>query len=563
MKIPYRTISSFVDEMSKTAAKQPLGTLFGQQVKATVKRGTKQQLKKLKKLKKTAGLMDILRLGKEVAKNKKARQTMAEGLLQSHEAERAAVKAAKKLRYAKYDSAVEKAEKIKKGAKRGGIGLGLLGAGALGASMLSGDGGDDDEGKARLSGIVPYSQKDVAGLRKSTRPSASGIKGLGGLGVPVGLPSYKSKAPPSDPIQAWRDSTFSKKGSINPLLLASMLGAGGGALIAGEGNRTKGALLGAGLAPIGGVAGTVIAAKRALKHAPGKAIARGAAGAVGGTAVGGLAAGLLARGNKREKTANDMMGGSAMEQPAMGTGKGVRGKLMGRGIANGTGKGMKLRKTAEEEAGESVADVLGNMFAQSEDPYAQQAQFMPEPMPEQSFWADQGATDQQNIDDPAYGHGKGLKNLKGKAAPQMTAGFNPKTAPGAFKKKAGASKGLRAAARKMYGRLARKETVLNSATPLGNMLNQKAHDLAAGKTLAKEIGKARRGGITPLNGSLIGTNGTGSGLAKKAAARFFGNLAKQAGGTQKVIMGGTATPQPPAPPVPPPPPTVKTGARKR
>ena len=126
-------------------------------------------------------------------------------------------------------------------------------------------------------------------------------------------------------------------------------------------------------------------------------------------------------------------------------------------------------------------------------------------------------------------------------------------------KEAGLPKGLRAAAEKMIdGGLPYRGEGAGGAYLAGKYYNAK-QGLDAAKMIGKAKKQARAGGEFNNRMKREGL----AELAQKTAAQFFGNLAKQAGGTQKVIMGGTAAPQPPAPPVPPPTTTVKTGARKR
>jgi hypothetical protein len=101
-------------------------------------------------------------------------------------------------------------------------------------------------------------------------------------------------------------------------------------------------------------------------------------GAAIGAGAGGLTGGLLSRGSEKKA----MMDG--LEQPAMGTGKGM--------------KRPKAMKKRAQEGEPDVQDVLSEMLSQS--------QYQPDP--QESFWADQGSTMQEGIDDPVYGHGKGL-----------------------------------------------------------------------------------------------------------------------------------------------------------
>jgi hypothetical protein len=128
-------------------------------------------------------------------------------------------------------------------------------------------------------------------------------------------------------------------------------------------------------------------------------------------------------------------GAGAMEQPAMGTGKGAKpGTRQGVPLINGTGTGLKKKtiKKMAEDAGASVEDVLSEMMAQSQARHD-----------DQPFWADQGSTESMASDDPAYGHGKGLKGKgvkKGKLAPPFTDTFNPTDLPQAFGKKSMAKK---------------------------------------------------------------------------------------------------------------------------
>ena len=120
------------------------------------------------------------------------------------------------------------------------------------------------------------------------------------------------------------------------------------------------------------------------------------------------------------------------------------------------GKGGKLgalKKTSEEEAGDNVQDVLAEMLAQSQGGSEQEPMFQ-DYQPQEPSWADQGSTDQMAVEDPIYGHGKGLKNMHGKAAPKMTAGFNPKTAPGAFKSKGGKQSIAKKASDHFFGKSA-------------------------------------------------------------------------------------------------------------
>lgn len=224
--------------------------------------------------------------------------------------------------------------------------------------------------------------------------------------------------------------------TANPNKALALAGAGTGAATAGEGNRLKGAVLGGGLGAVGGhvggfaggvargvPAGTRFAKMKAKYPGLGaKELARlskaslnspqGRKVTLGGIAAGGLGGGLLAGRAAHDKTA--MMGG--MEQPAMGTGSGKAPKNT-RPKGNATERFIvsrspgKLKKTAADEAGETVQDVLSEMLRQS--------QYQPEP--EQPFWADQGATAQESVDDPAYGHGKGLKSKKAKSPAMKTA----------------------------------------------------------------------------------------------------------------------------------------------
>jgi len=196
---------------------------------------------------------------------------------------------------------------------------------------------------------------------------------------------------------------------------AELAGAAAGGLAAGEDHRTQGILGGALLGHYGNKLGRFAATKATAKRSAAPlANKRGASGKVErekirrilaaagiGTAAAGSA--LVQREFRNERTAG------AMEQPAMGTGKGVK---------------KKLRKMAED-AGASVEDVLSEMMASSQ---ARQD--------DQPFWADQGSTESESVDDPAYGHGKGLKGGKKRnLAPPFTDTFNPTDLPQAFGKK--------------------------------------------------------------------------------------------------------------------------------
>jgi hypothetical protein len=266
-----------------------------------------------------------------------------------------------------------------------------------------------------------------------------------------------------------KDKLF-KMISDHPTAAMALGGAGIGAATSDSGERLKGALIGGGLGVLGGYAGGLAGAghrsavlgsrfaklrnkypdlnekdfmrmhKAIMGTKKTKQIMTG--GVIGGTALGGL---IGASHNKEA-----MMG--AMEQPAMGTGRGVKKKKLKKtagprldkiidflsrmGIRNtmsadmrhmsperlkalsadsaaemikglkmpkvsppgmGTGRGIK---TAQEEE-PSVDDVLSEMMAQSQANHE-----------DQPFWADQGATSQESGGDPSWGHGKGLGKAK-------------------------------------------------------------------------------------------------------------------------------------------------------
>lgn len=239
--------------------------------------------------------------------------------------------------------------------------------------------------------------------------------------------------------------------SRHPTKAMALGGAGIGAATSDEGERLKGALAGGALGALGGSVGGVagqlpsIAAASKRMHKlkdkyPGiyledayrradKAIrSRTIRDSLIGAGLGVGAGGLLGASHKKE--ANAMMGygpGSmSMEQPAMGTGKGVKSDTVAskaRAVGGAKGNSRQrfiasrntkvahllagIGKVAEED---DVQDSLSEMLAQ--------AQYQPEP--EQPFWADQGATMQGSVDDASYGHGSGLSKKKTpapKAAP--------------------------------------------------------------------------------------------------------------------------------------------------
>jgi len=262
------------------------------------------------------------------------------------------------------------------------------------------------------------------------------------------------------------------------------------------------------------------------------------------------------------------------------------------------GKAGALKKTAEEEAGENVQDVLAQMLAQSQGGDDQTADPMfQDYQPQEPMWADQGATDQMAVEDPVYGHGKGLKNMRGKAAPKMTVGFNPKTAPGAFKAGGGKRSIAKKAAAHFFGKTAdyfkQDNTALRPFKQDGAELTAARSALTGSdpqpgaKYNEKSVWDARRGQdarehnafVSKVEGRRIGLGGdpndpgrsvgydgkpvkpmalpmprtpklgTGRGLAKKAALRFLGKLAGDPIAANATVVGqqqGTI-PRPPRP----------------
>ena len=227
----------------------------------------------------------------------------------------------------------------------------------------------------------------------------------------------------------------------HPTKAMALAGGGVGAAASDEGERLKGGLAGGLLGAAGGHLGSEAAryitkaqAQPRLVRMVGRVAARGddpmhalyrgvdvidkanrgkvLAATVGGTALGGV----LGASHKKEA----MTG--AMEQPAMGTGSGKTPKnLKPKGNSRQRFIASRTVKTAQDEGEEpSVQDMLAEMLAQS--------QYQPEP--EQPFWGDQGATDQSAVEDPAYGHGKGLSKKK---LPKASSGAATKVASRFFR----------------------------------------------------------------------------------------------------------------------------------